>query len=143
MEGSKAGNGRQAQKGRAKGGKGKEDKDKNSSGKAAGGKAKDGGFDFHAETERLVKAFMLEAGGDDGKDLADNEALVAEVVASVRADAKAAILEAASSVFSSGAQRRAKRDALQAKFVVLYQQLCLFRKGLGIFSQDHQGSVFS
>lgn len=135
----------QAQKGKAKGGKGKEqgkeDKDKSSSGGKVAGKGRAAGFDFNAETERLVKAFMMQSGGDEGKDLVDNDELVSEVVSCVRADAKAAILEAASSVFSSGAQRRAKRDALQAKFVVLYQQLCLFRKGLGIFSQEQQGTV--
>ena len=108
----------------------------------------------------------MQSGGDEGKDLAENGALVGEVAAAVRAEAKAAIIEAASSVFSSGAQRRAKRDALQVpqksptmrkrallnspansllalqgKFVVLYQQLCLFRKGLAIFSDDQQGQL--
>ena len=135
----------EAQKGKGgKGGKGgKDDRGgggPKGAGKGAGG-GQEAGFDFTAETERLVVAFLLQSGGDEGKDLAANDALVAEVAVSVRAEARAAIIEAASSVFSSGAQRRAKRDALQGKFLVLYQQLCLFRKGLAIFSDDQQGPL--
>lgn len=66
-----------------------------------------------------------QGGGDD----CDVDELLDEIVAAIRPQAKEAYLTAAQSIFSSGAQRRQKRDALQQNFIGLYHQLCALRKG--------------
>ena len=122
------------------------EKDERAAGKGggkggAGAAGKTGGFDFEGETKRLVIEFLRAAAGDEGGALAGNEDFVDEIVGTVRSGARAAMMEAASSLFSSGAQRRAKREALQTKFVGLYQQLCMFRKGVTLFGEDQQAAL--
>jgi hypothetical protein len=92
-------------------------------GSKSGGGGKCAGFDYDAETTSHVQG-MLQGVEDDVI-----EEFLPELVAAIRPQAKEAYQAAARTIFSSGAQRRQKREALQQTFIVLYHQLCALRKG--------------
>jgi hypothetical protein len=96
-------------------------KDEKPGGKGGG---KSAGFDYDAETTSHVQGMM------HGVEQEIIDEFLPELVAAIRPQAKEAYQAAARSIFSSGAQRRQKRDALQQTFMVLYHQLCALRKGV-------------
>ncbi|EKX51969.1 hypothetical protein GUITHDRAFT_102581 [Guillardia theta CCMP2712] len=101
-----------------------------------GGKQQQGSsFDYDGETSKFVKDFLKSSSDDHEMDFA-SEDFIQEVVVSLRSKAKDIYHEIANSLFTSSATKRVKNDELQSKFVLLYQQLSLFRKGISFFSDE-------